>query len=152
MLEQIYEYSEGADEDGDSDDDEDGSQPADITADIVKMELGSTLLEVTKGSERELFNLPLSGRFNVDNCLAAVSLATVAGLELGDIAHRLRCAPQVPGRLEVVAKEPFLVIIDFAHTSAALHNIISTVRRFTDGRLIVVFGAGGDRDLSLIHI
>jgi len=123
-------------------------ESADITADIVKMELGSTILEVTRGSEKESLNLPLSGRFNVDNCLAAVSLATVAGLELGDIADRLRCAPQVPGRLEVVAREPFLVIIDFAHTSAALRNIISTVRRFTEGRLIVVFGAGGDRDRS----
>ena len=69
-------------------------------------------------------------------------------MELCKIADRLSTVPQIPGRLEIVVREPFLVIIDFAHTSAALENIVDTVRALTNGRLIVVFGAGGDRDRS----
>ena len=123
-------------------------ESADLTADIVKMDFQKTVLKVSMGKDTEMVTLPLSGRFNVDNCLAAISLATVAGLKLGEIADRLTSVPQIPGRLEVVVRNPFLVIIDFAHTSDALENIIRAVRTFTDGRLIVVFGAGGDRDRS----
>jgi len=123
-------------------------EPADLTGHIVEMDLDKTVLEINMGTETEVIILPLSGRFNVDNCLAAVSLATVAGMKLREIADRLSTAPQIPGRLEIVVREPFLVIIDFAHTSAALENIIDTVGALTTGRLIVVFGAGGDRDRS----
>jgi UDP-N-acetylmuramoyl-L-alanyl-D-glutamate--2,6-diaminopimelate ligase len=123
-------------------------QPADLTGHIVEMDLDKTVLEINMGTETECITLPLSGRFNVDNCLAAVSLATVAGMRLGEIADRLSTTPQIPGRFEVVVREPFLVIIDFAHTSAALENIIDAVGALTAGRLIVVFGAGGDRDGS----
>ena len=123
-------------------------EAADLTGHIVEMDLNKTVLEIKMGKEIEVITLPLSGRFNVDNCLAAVSLAVVAGMELCKIADRLSTVPQIPGRLEIVVREPFLVIIDFAHTSAALENIVDTVRALTNGRLIVVFGAGGDRDRS----
>ena len=91
-------------------------------------------------------DLPLIGRFNVENSLAAAGVGTVAGMSLEAVADRLATAPQIPGRLEVVARKPFVVVIDFAHTPDALRRVLTTMRPLTSGRLIVVFGAGGDRD------
>lgn len=91
-------------------------------------------------------HLPLLGRFNVSNALAAASVALAAGVELGDVAERLATAPAVPGRLEVVHSGPFTVLVDFAHTPDALDGVLSALRPLTPGRLIVLFGAGGDRD------
>jgi UDP-N-acetylmuramoyl-L-alanyl-D-glutamate--2,6-diaminopimelate ligase len=90
--------------------------------------------------------LPLLGGFNVENALAAACTASVAGMELPAIAHRLGQAPQVPGRLEQVVAEPFTVLIDFAHTADALERVLRTLRPLVEGRLLVLFGAGGDRD------
>ncbi len=90
--------------------------------------------------------LPLPGHYNVENALAAAAVAAVAGMTAAEIAERLGSAPQVAGRLEVVCREPFTILIDFAHTPDALRGVLSAVRPLTLGRLIVVFGAGGDRD------
>ena len=68
------------------------------------------------------------------------------GLSIDEIAVGLSTAPQVAGRLETVVTEPFTVLIDFAHTPAALKSVLEALRPLTQGRLIVVFGAGGDRD------
>lgn len=93
-------------------------------------------------------DLPLLGRFNVENALAAAGAGAAAGLHLVDISRRLASAPQLPGRLEVVAHEPFNVLIDFAHTPDALERVLETLRPIVLGRLIVLFGAGGDRDAT----
>jgi UDP-N-acetylmuramoyl-L-alanyl-D-glutamate--2,6-diaminopimelate ligase len=99
------------------------------------------------GAEGEVdVELPLIGRFNVENCLAAAGVGVVAGMSLEAVADRLASAPQIPGRLEVVARKPFTVVIDFAHTPDALRRVLTTMRPLISGRLIVVFGAGGDRD------
>jgi UDP-N-acetylmuramoyl-L-alanyl-D-glutamate--2,6-diaminopimelate ligase len=90
--------------------------------------------------------LPLLGRFNVENALAAAGVALVAGLGLEEIAGGLATAPQVPGRLEVVSRDPFTVLLDYAHTPDALETVLSTLRPLVRGRLLVLFGAGGDRD------
>ncbi len=90
--------------------------------------------------------LPLPGAYNVANALAAAAVAAVAGMTAGEIAEGLGSAPQITGRLEVVCREPFTVLIDFAHTPDALRRVLAAVRPLTQGRLIVVFGAGGDRD------
>lgn len=90
--------------------------------------------------------LPLPGVFNVENALAAAGLALALGLTLSDVAAALSGTPQVPGRLEVVVTEPVRVLIDFAHTPEALDRVLETLRPLVAGRLIVVFGAGGDRD------
>jgi UDP-N-acetylmuramoyl-L-alanyl-D-glutamate--2,6-diaminopimelate ligase len=97
------------------------------------------------GQRREV-RLPLLARYNIENALAAAAVATAAGISLDDIAAGLSTAPQVAGRLEAVATQPFTVLIDFAHTPDALDRALSAVRPLTEGRLIVVFGAGGDRD------
>ena len=90
--------------------------------------------------------ISLPGGFNVANSLAALAVATAAGIDLSESVERLRSVPTVPGRLESVITDPFSVFIDFAHTPDALANSLSTLRSLTTGRLIVVFGAGGDRD------
>ena len=92
--------------------------------------------------------MPLLGRFNVENALAAITATLAAGVPLDDVVARLASAPQPKGRLEAVATAPFTVLIDFAHTPAGLESALAAVRPLTPGRLIVVFGAGGDRDRS----
>jgi UDP-N-acetylmuramoyl-L-alanyl-D-glutamate--2,6-diaminopimelate ligase len=89
--------------------------------------------------------LPLLGEFNVANALAAAAVAATLGLTAAEIAEALSTAPPVPGRLEVLAESP-LVLRDYAHTPDALRRALEAVRPFVTGRLIVVFGCGGDRD------
>ncbi|MDZ7780174.1 MAG: UDP-N-acetylmuramoyl-L-alanyl-D-glutamate--2,6-diaminopimelate ligase [Gemmatimonadota bacterium] len=103
------------------------------------------------GGEARALRLPLAGRFNVENALAAASAASVVGLALDEIAEGLGRAKQIPGRMEVVRSSPFTVLIDFAHTPAALEGLLRTVRPLTAGRLIVLFGAGGERDRRKRH-
>lgn len=106
---------------------------------------GSTFTLRLKDEERGA-SLPLVGHFNVENALAATAAASAVGLSIDEIVHGLREARQVPGRMEAVRSSPFTVLIDFAHTPAALEGLLRAVRPLTAGRLIVVFGAGGDRD------
>jgi UDP-N-acetylmuramoyl-L-alanyl-D-glutamate--2,6-diaminopimelate ligase len=89
--------------------------------------------------------LPLIGDFNVTNALAAVACAWALGMNVGEIVARVATMPQVPGRLEIVNARP-TVLRDYAHTPDALERAIHAVRPFAEGRLIVVFGCGGDRD------
>ncbi|NIR46126.1 MAG: UDP-N-acetylmuramoyl-L-alanyl-D-glutamate--2,6-diaminopimelate ligase [Gemmatimonadetes bacterium] len=89
--------------------------------------------------------LPLPGDFNVANALAAVGIARAFGLDIGVTADLLATVPPVPGRLEVIASTP-LVIRDYAHTPEALRRALAALRPAVAGRLIVVFGCGGDRD------
>jgi UDP-N-acetylmuramoyl-L-alanyl-D-glutamate--2,6-diaminopimelate ligase len=113
--------------------------------DLTPHALGTRFVLATQDARAEVA-LPLLGDFNVENALAAAGIGTVAGMTLGEIALRLSEAPQIPGRLEVVTTEPFRVLIDFAHTPAALESVLATLRPLVSGRLIVLFGAGGDRD------
>jgi UDP-N-acetylmuramoyl-L-alanyl-D-glutamate--2,6-diaminopimelate ligase len=85
------------------------------------------------------------GDFNVANALAAAACAWALGVAPPTIVARLGTMPQVPGRLEIVNARP-TVLRDYAHTPDALERAIDAVRPFTTGRLIVVFGCGGDRD------
>ena len=96
-------------------------------------------------SESAPVNLPLIGDFNVSNALGAAAAAYATGMPADRIAERLSTLPQVPGRLEVIPEAPG-VLRDYAHTPDALERALQAVRPFVSGRLIVVFGAGGDRD------
>ncbi len=94
-----------------------------------------------------LVRLPLIGRFNMYNALAALAAGAALGLDMRHSVKALASAPQVPGRLEAVpGKRNFRVFIDYAHTPDALINVIKTLRELNPARLIVVFGCGGDRD------
>jgi UDP-N-acetylmuramoyl-L-alanyl-D-glutamate--2,6-diaminopimelate ligase len=89
----------------------------------------------------------LRGRFNVSNCLAAVAAARALGLEESAIVDGIESLPGVPGRVEPVdAGQDFLVMVDYAHTPDSIDNVLRAARPLASGRLIVVFGCGGDRD------
>lgn len=92
-------------------------------------------------------SLPLPGRFNVYNALAAASACIKEGLSLKDIKAGLESVSGIPGRSEVIdSGRGFTIIIDYAHTPDGLENILNTVREYVKGRIITVFGCGGDRD------
>jgi UDP-N-acetylmuramoyl-L-alanyl-D-glutamate--2,6-diaminopimelate ligase len=90
--------------------------------------------------------LVLPGRFNVANALAAIGLARAAGIDDDAIVRGLAAARAVPGRMERIGAFGIDVIVDYAHTPDALANVLRAARETTRGRLIVVFGCGGDRD------
>ena len=90
--------------------------------------------------------LPLLGDFNVLNALAAAACAAALDQPLRAIAERLSTAPQVTGRMERLTEHPCVVLRDYAHTPDALERALRTLRPLTAGRLVVVFGCGGDRD------
>jgi len=95
------------------------------------------------------FQSPLVGQFNLANLLAAVGAALHLGVELGAIAQRLPQFAGVPGRVEQVQLQPdqdISVIVDYAHTPDSLENLLRASRPFIQGRMICVFGCGGDRD------
>jgi UDP-N-acetylmuramoyl-L-alanyl-D-glutamate--2,6-diaminopimelate ligase len=90
--------------------------------------------------------LPLPGEFNVANALGAAAVTLGLGFELREIVARLADAPQVPGRMERLVERPAVVIRDYAHKPDALERVLDTLRPLTPGRLIALFGCGGDRD------
>ncbi len=91
-------------------------------------------------------DLPLLGDYNVANAVAAAAACIALGDDPGDVARSLGRTPQVPGRLERIARRPCPVLRDYAHTPDALERALAALRPLVTGRLIVVFGAGGDRD------
>jgi UDP-N-acetylmuramoyl-L-alanyl-D-glutamate--2,6-diaminopimelate ligase len=92
-------------------------------------------------------SLPLRGRFNAANALVALAAGHALGLPLDGMAAALADAPAVPGRVQPVEEgQPFAVLVDYSHKPAALENVLATARDMASGRVIVVFGAGGDRD------
>ena len=120
---------------------------ADFRASNYRMEFGGTSYQLDARGKSYLVRLPLIGRFNVANSMAALAAANALGLNLREAVLSLGKSPQVPGRLEMVpAKRQFQVFVDYAHTPDALLNVLKTLRQLEPGRLIVVFGCGGDRD------
>jgi UDP-N-acetylmuramoyl-L-alanyl-D-glutamate--2,6-diaminopimelate ligase len=95
----------------------------------------------------EGINLKLRGGFNVENALGALAAGRLLGFDDETIRHGIEALEVVPGRFEPVeAGQPFRVIVDFAHTPDSLKRVLRAARELTDGRVICVFGAGGDRD------
>jgi UDP-N-acetylmuramoyl-L-alanyl-D-glutamate--2,6-diaminopimelate ligase len=89
----------------------------------------------------------LRGRFNVENCLAAFAASRAIGIADADAVDGIASLPGVPGRLETIEEgQDFLVVVDYAHTPDGIANVLGAVRPLATGRVIVVFGAGGDRD------
>jgi len=121
------------------------ARPQLLASDLQLLPEGSRF-RLHAGQEAAVVVLPLLGRFNVENALAAAGVSWVAGMTLTEIVQGLSSAPQIPGRLERISDHPVSVIIDFAHTPDALERVLKTLRPLVDGRLLVLFGAGGDRD------
>jgi UDP-N-acetylmuramoyl-L-alanyl-D-glutamate--2,6-diaminopimelate ligase len=123
-------------------------RPADITPGALSLSLEGLQFDIRtpRGTLRARSNLV--GRPNVYNILAAVSVATALGLPFDAIERGIEKLKGVPGRFEKVsgAKDDLTVVVDYAHTDDALRNLLETARPLARGRLITVFGCGGDRD------
>ena len=114
----------------------------DVRSDIA----GSRFTLLTPAGERAL-TLPLAGRFNVANALAAFATCHSLGGDLDALVVALERGVRVPGRLEAVQEgQGFAVLVDYAHTPDSLENVLRAAHDLGEGRVICVFGAGGDRD------
>lgn len=114
-------------------------------AEIVQVTAGSRFRIEGRFGTAEV-NLPLPGDFNISNAVAAATAVLGRGVPIADVVSLLERAPQVPGRMERIIDAPFHVIRDYAHTPDALERVLATLRPITPGRIIVLFGCGGDRD------
>lgn len=93
-----------------------------------------------------LVNTALIGDYNIDNALVAMTIMTSLGADDGRVAAAMASVTPVPGRFEVVHHGAITVIVDYAHTPQGLERLLRSVRELTSGRLVTVFGCGGDRD------
>lgn len=120
---------------------------ADVSAEVLDESLDGTVFLLHRGTETIEVRTPLAGRHNVSNCLAAAAAVSHFGLSLDEIAHGIAALECVPGRLERIEEgQPFAAFVDYAHTDDALRRCVRTLKQLTAGRVICVFGAGGDRD------
>ena len=116
-------------------------------ADVKLYKKGSEVkLEIDHQNKLELAT-SLPGKFNVYNLTAAATLAYLLQIKLEDICEGVANLEEIPGRFEIIEnKEPYEVVVDYAHTPDALKQLLQAVRQFTKNRVILVFGATGDRD------
>ena len=120
---------------------------ADLTARNIRLFASHVEFEAVILGNLSRVHLPIPGGFSIYNALAALSAGLCLGMELSAMTARLRCVQGVKGRVEVVpVPRAYTVVIDYAHSPNALENILMTARGFTAGRLICLFGCGGDRD------
>lgn len=119
----------------------------DIRAYHINLRADGMTFEVSTPRGEITLNLHLTGRFNVYNTLAAVAVGFVNDIDLPVMKIALESVKGVPGRLEKVDEgQPFAVFVDYAHTPDGLENIVKAARALTKGRVITLFGCGGDRD------
>jgi UDP-N-acetylmuramoyl-L-alanyl-D-glutamate--2,6-diaminopimelate ligase len=122
---------------------------AEFRASNFKVELNGSSYQLDTKEKSYLVRLPLIGRFNIYNSLAALAVTHAVGVDTRTSVLALANAPQIPGRLEAVpARRQFQVFVDYAHTDDALLNVVRTCRDLRPNRLILVFGCGGNRDTT----
>jgi UDP-N-acetylmuramoyl-L-alanyl-D-glutamate--2,6-diaminopimelate ligase len=116
-------------------------------AEDVRCDLtGTRFVLVHPGGRFEVAS-PLLGRFQVGNILGAAAAGLALGVSESDVAAAIAAVDNVPGRLErVEAGQPYRILVDYAHTPDALERVLASVRELTDKKILLVFGAGGDRD------
>ena len=121
----------------------------DLRAYDVELSEKGVDFKVKYEGESYTVQLGIPGRFSVYNALTAIGCLLAAGVDMKDAVAGLKSARGVKGRIEVVETgRDFSVIIDYAHTPDGLYNVIRTIRGFCKGRIITVFGCGGDRDVT----
>ncbi len=123
-------------------------ETADLYAEDLELLSDGISFTAVCGREKTRVQLPIPGKFTVYNALTVLGIALQLGISLQDAARALATAKGVKGRVEVVPTpgKPYTVLIDYAHTPDGLENVLSSVKGFCKGRLIAVFGCGGDRD------
>ncbi|MDX2470259.1 MAG: UDP-N-acetylmuramoyl-L-alanyl-D-glutamate--2,6-diaminopimelate ligase [SAR324 cluster bacterium] len=121
---------------------------ADLVAYPVEQKGGSSKFEVKlRGQSLDTITLPMAGLFNIHNALAAIAASLCLGVALEDIVQGLESSRSVEGRFErLKLPAPFSVYVDYAHTPDGLEKILTEVKNLTTGRVLAVFGCGGDRD------
>ncbi|HEX4148235.1 MAG TPA: UDP-N-acetylmuramyl-tripeptide synthetase, partial [Pirellulales bacterium] len=124
-------------------------EPAEISATPLEQSRSEQTFLLSIGDEATAVRTPLVGRHNIYNCLMAAAVGFTYGIDTRTIVRGLEAVDRMPGRLErLECGQPFGVFVDYAHTADALSQVLTTLREVTTGRLICVFGAGGDRDQS----
>lgn len=122
-------------------------RPADITAALVERYKSEQTFLLTAGDATVAVRTAMIGDHHIHNCLAATAVALAEGIDLATIARGLEAVQSVPGRMErIECGQPFGVFVDFAHTADALSAVLAALREVTAGKLLCVFGAGGNRD------
>ena len=121
---------------------------ADLQARDVQLHADGISFTAMEGNVQKKVSLPIPGRFTVYNALSVLGISLQLGIPLDAAANALETAKGVRGRVEVVPThgKPYTVLLDYAHTPDGLENVLRSVRDFCKGRLIAVFGCGGDRD------
>ena len=120
---------------------------ADLVGKGIRLSPQKVAFTLREGERSCPAEVPIPGRFTVCNAMGVLACCHALGLDMETAAEALRSAPGVKGRAEVVpVPAPFTVVIDYAHTPDALENILMTLREGTAGRLLCLFGCGGDRD------
>lgn len=127
-----------------------GTEPGcNVRGSNIRVDARSSTFTLQIDGESRQVHMPLAGRFNVENALVAAACAAAAGVALEAIVDGLESLPPIPGRFEVVADgSPFAVVVDYAHTPDAIAAVIEGARELAAGKVIVVVGAGGERDRS----
>ncbi len=126
-----------------------GSPDAAVRASHVRLSAAGSVFAITTPWGSAEASLRLLGGFNIANALAAVGVCGALGVPLANALQRLSEMRAVPGRLEQVpGRRGFQVFVDYAHTDDALLNVLRTLREIAEGRVIVVFGCGGNRDTA----
>ncbi len=124
-------------------------EDADLRVSGLEMNFEGLRMTVEHGREKVELNSPLVGKINAYNILAACGAALSYGLDWATIAAGIAECKRVPGRFESIEEgQPFMVVVDYAHTDDALRNVISVARELRPKRVITLFGCGGDRDRS----
>lgn len=123
----------------------------DISARVHRVDAAGSEFSIVFNNYSEKVHCRLPGRHNIQNCLAAAGLCLACGFQLDVIARGLSGLTTVPGRLQqvesdIAEKRGIRIFIDYAHTDDALKNVLLTLQPLCHGRLIVMFGCGGDRD------
>jgi UDP-N-acetylmuramoyl-L-alanyl-D-glutamate--2,6-diaminopimelate ligase len=120
---------------------------ADYRAHDVQVDLAGSRFELHMPTGVRTISLPLPGRFNVSNALGALAVTHALDIELDALVAALERGVRIPGRVEPVEEgQGFAVLVDYAHTPDSLQNVLNTAHEVGRGRVICVFGAGGDRD------
>jgi len=119
----------------------------DLRADQIDSAISHTSFDLVTPQGARRITLPLGGLFNVENALIAAGCALSLGFDLEIIAAGLEAVEVIPGRMEAVqAGQACAIIVDYAHTPAGIQQVLASVQPLVPGRVIVVVGAGGDRD------
>ena len=120
---------------------------ADIQAEAVQLGMDGTTFEVKSPHGRMMITSQLVGEHNVSNMLAAIGIGLEMGMSLDLIERSLGSVSNVPGRFERIQEDQdFTVVVDYAHTDDALQRLLEAAQKVKQGRIITVFGCGGDRD------